>query len=77
MEVGPHGITDYGGKITADLKVGTNIMKPLDGSESIKGRDNSFGPIKDQSISIIGAEAKISLTGGFTTAGHGILRGVK
>ena len=85
MEFGKTGLSDAGLVGTAEVKVGSNIIKQMDGTNVIgtKGPDgkmsgdNSMGPIKDPSISIIGASAKISLMAGPSMEGRGILSGMK
>jgi hypothetical protein len=64
LEIGKTGITDAGVKIGADIKVGSNIVKPL---------GVGVGPIKDMSTSIVGAELKISIITGVTKEGKGLL----
>lgn len=83
---------DYGLKLSADVKVGTNIVKNQQGTakppsmwgdkviENIKagkGYDGSSGPLKDASFTVIGVEAQVSLVQGAPTAtGKGILSGL-
>jgi hypothetical protein len=80
LEVGKNfSIKDAGVKIGADVKVGTNILKPLNGTEKITIKDAagktlhtldaSMGPFKDLSLSIVGTEAKISINSGFSAEG--------
>ncbi len=83
---------DYGLKLSADVKVGTNIVKNQQGTakppsmwddkviENIKagkGYDGSSGPLKDAAITIIGVEAQVSLVQGApSVTGKGILSGL-
>ena len=85
LEIGKNGISDAGVIGTAEINVGTNIIKQMDGTKVVgtKGPDgkmsgdNSMGPIKDQNITIVGASAKISLMAGPSMEGKGILSGMK
>ena len=82
VEIDRTGFTDGGIKVTADIKAGTNIIKPKDGTESAIDKngnpiDLSQGPVKDISVTVIGAEAKISIMSGFSMEGKGILKGIK
>ena len=78
VEVGKSGVIDAGGSITGGIKVGTNVIGK-DGIkiEPIKGISTLGPSIGDQSVTIVGAEAKISIMSGFTVEGKGILNGVK
>jgi hypothetical protein len=84
VEIGRNGISDAGVIGTAEVKLGTNYIKQMEGSKvvelknrpDVKG-DNSIGFVKDQNISVIGAEAKISIQSGFSAEGKGILKGMK
>jgi len=87
IEIDRNGIKDAGVKIAADIKVGTNIIKKTQGTETIKTIDASgkevkwdagMGPFKDPSITLIGTETKISVLTGFegaVTEGKGLLKG--
>ena len=75
FEVGRHGISDAGIKVSAEAKVATNIIKHQAGSA--KAEDYGHGMIKDKSISLIGAEMQISLLSGPTAGGLGILKNLK
>ena len=83
VEIDRTGFTDGGIKLTADIKAGTNIIKSQDGTESYIDKNGdpipnlSQGPIKDVSLTVIGAEAKISIMSGFSVEGKGILKGIK
>ena len=85
LEVGKNGISDAGVIGTAEVNVGTNIIKQMDGTKVIgtKGPDgkmsgdNSMGPIKDLNMTVVGATAKISLMSGPSMEGKGILSGMK
>ena len=75
VEIDRHGISDAGIILTAEAKLASNFIKPTEGTKQIA--DNSLGPVKDPSLSLIGAETKISIQSGFTAEGKGILKGMK
>lgn len=86
VEINRKGIADAGVKATADINVGTNFVKPLDGIKGIdvlgengvlKTIDHSMGPTKDQSVTIVGAEAKIGISSGFTVEGKFLGKKIK
>lgn len=74
VEVNGKGFTDAGIKLTGDVKVGTNIVKQLSGTEKVKNAQFGAGPIKDASVSVAGVEAKISINSGFSVKGKGLLK---
>lgn len=75
LEVDRHGISDMGLIASAEVKAGNNYIKPMDGT--VKIEDHSMGPVKDQSVTIVGLEVKMSINGGFTKEGKGLMKGVK
>jgi tetratricopeptide (TPR) repeat protein len=75
VEIGKHGVTDVAIIATGDVKIGTNIIKVLEGTTTIV--DNSEGPVKDKSMTIVGVEAKLSLVSGFTAEAKSFLKGLK
>ncbi|HYF30219.1 MAG TPA: hypothetical protein VD993_03775 [Chitinophagaceae bacterium] len=78
VEIDKTGITDAGVKAVADLQVGTNVVRE-NGVKIEPVKDMStLGPSAgDQSVTIIGTEAKISVLSGFTVSGRGVLKGMK
>ena len=77
VEVGRHGISDAGLILTAEAKLATNFIKQQEGSAKPETKDDhSLGPVKDPSVSLIGAEVKISIESGFSADGKGILKGM-
>ena len=75
VEVGRHGISDAGIILTAEAKLAMNYIKQTEGTKEIA--NHSQGQVKDQSLSLIGAETTISIHSGFTAEGKGILKGLK
>lgn len=82
VEIGRQGISDAGIIVSAEAKLAMNYIKQTEGTEiynrkgSGEKADYSQGPVKDQSLSLIGAETKISIQSGFTVEGKGILNRV-
>ncbi len=75
VEIDRNGFADAGLLLSADVKLGTNFVKPLDGINGIevigedgitKAIDHGVGPAKDLSVTIAGIDAKISINAGFT-----------
>jgi hypothetical protein len=75
VEIDRHGISDAGLIVTAEAKLASNFIKQQEGGVKPKD-DPSLGPVKDPSISLIGAEATISVVSGFSAEGKGILKGM-
>ena len=79
------GMSDFGGTLSADVKVGTNLIKKMDGTQVIGEKrpdgkmsgDNSVWLFKDPSVSIVGATAKFSFMTGPSLAGKGFLSGLE
>jgi len=67
------------------VKVGTNLIKKMDGTQVIGEKrpdgkmsgDNSVWLFKDPSVSIVGATAKFSFMTGPSLAGKGFLSGLE
>jgi tetratricopeptide (TPR) repeat protein len=86
VEIDRNGFADGGLIISADIKVGTNFVKPLDGIKGIevigadgikKAIDHSMGPAKDLSVTIAGIDAKIAINAGFTVEGKFLGKTIK
>jgi tetratricopeptide (TPR) repeat protein len=94
VEIDRNGLSDAGLMLSADVKIGTNFVKPLDGIKGIevldasgkvvrgldgiaKEIDHSVGGVKDLSATIVGAEAKISISSGFTVEGKFLGKKIK
>ena len=85
VEFDRHGISDAGVILTAEAKLASNFIKQTEGTQTVgikqadgkMSGDNSIAMIKDPSVSLIGAEAKISIQSGFSVEGKGILKGMK
>lgn len=78
VEIDKTGISDAGLKVSSSIKAGTNVVKDKSIKvEPIKGMSTLGPSAGDESLTIIGTEAKISLISGFSVEGKGILKGLK
>ena len=70
LEIDRSGISDVGVKVTGEIKVGTNtgdLGNVPEPSENVSNID----------VTVIGAEAKITVNSGFSAEGKGVLKGLK
>lgn len=73
MEIDRSGLKDAGIKVNAEAKVKTNV---LDTKVETDIGEVNVGP-GEQSVSLGGVNATISINSGFTASGSGILKGLK
>lgn len=79
VEIDKTGISDAGVKVVAEANVGTNVIRKNGVKIEPIEKISKLGPgvAGDQSLTVIGTEAKLSVLSGFSVAGKGILKGLK